>query len=134
MEMCYDGALVMPSSYAVMDNEEMTYVEGGKIKIARGIVAAAVDVVGLLICPYFAPLKYMGKCAAKALVKVYLPALAGVFRKLLTTAIGVGINVTTGKLGDILFSNAWCLTSVGGMVSLVADIASDGCCNKIISF
>lgn len=29
MEMCYDGALVMPSSYAVMGEEEMTYVEGG---------------------------------------------------------------------------------------------------------
>lgn len=30
MEMCYDGALVMPSSYVVMDEEEMTYLEGGK--------------------------------------------------------------------------------------------------------
>ncbi len=30
MEMTYDGMLVMPSSYAVMDEEEMTYVEGGK--------------------------------------------------------------------------------------------------------
>ena len=29
MDMCYEGALVMPSSYAVMDEEEMTYVEGG---------------------------------------------------------------------------------------------------------
>ncbi len=29
MEMCYEGALVMPSSYAVMSEEEMTYVEGG---------------------------------------------------------------------------------------------------------
>lgn len=29
MDMCYDGALVMPSSYAVMDEEEMCYVEGG---------------------------------------------------------------------------------------------------------
>lgn len=29
MEMCYDGTLVMPSSYAVMEEEEMTYVEGG---------------------------------------------------------------------------------------------------------
>ena len=28
MEICYDGTLVMPSSYAVMDEEEMTYVEG----------------------------------------------------------------------------------------------------------
>ena len=30
MEMCYDGALVMPSNYAMMDEEEMMYVEGGK--------------------------------------------------------------------------------------------------------
>lgn len=29
MNMCYEGALVMPSSYAVMNEEEMTYVEGG---------------------------------------------------------------------------------------------------------
>ena len=29
MEMTYGGALVMPSSYAVMDEEEMTYLEGG---------------------------------------------------------------------------------------------------------
>ncbi|MDD6069918.1 MAG: hypothetical protein PUC12_03780 [Clostridiales bacterium] len=29
MDMCYDGALVMPSSYAVMSEDEMTYVEGG---------------------------------------------------------------------------------------------------------
>ena len=29
MEMCYDGALVMPSNYVVMDEEEMTYTQGG---------------------------------------------------------------------------------------------------------
>lgn len=29
MEMCYDGALVMPNSYAVVNEEEMTYVDGG---------------------------------------------------------------------------------------------------------
>ena len=29
MEMCYDGALVMPSNYAVMNEDEMTYVDGG---------------------------------------------------------------------------------------------------------
>ena len=29
MTMCYNGALVMPSSYAVMNEEEMMYVEGG---------------------------------------------------------------------------------------------------------
>ena len=30
MEMCYDGESVMPSSYGVMNEEEMTYMEGGK--------------------------------------------------------------------------------------------------------
>lgn len=35
MEMCYDGALVMPSSYAVMDSDEMTYVEGGGVYISN---------------------------------------------------------------------------------------------------
>lgn len=30
MEMCYDGALVMPMNCVVMDEEEMTYVDGGK--------------------------------------------------------------------------------------------------------
>lgn len=29
MEMCYDGAIVMPSSYAEMNEEEMLYLEGG---------------------------------------------------------------------------------------------------------
>lgn len=29
MEMCYDGALVMPSNYVAMNEDEMTYVEGG---------------------------------------------------------------------------------------------------------
>ena len=29
MEMTYDGTLVMPSSYAVMDEDEMMYLEGG---------------------------------------------------------------------------------------------------------
>lgn len=29
MDMCYDGTLVMPSSYAMMGEDEMSYVEGG---------------------------------------------------------------------------------------------------------
>lgn len=52
MEMCYDGALVMPSSYAVMSEDEMTYVEGGakgrtktkeeRVCVASYIAASAV--------------------------------------------------------------------------------------------
>lgn len=33
MEMCYDGALVMPSNYAVISEEEMNYVEGGNASL-----------------------------------------------------------------------------------------------------
>ena len=29
MEMCYDGALVMPKNYAIMSEGEMEYIEGG---------------------------------------------------------------------------------------------------------
>ncbi len=31
MDMCYDGTLVLPSSYAVMEEEEMSYLEGGAV-------------------------------------------------------------------------------------------------------
>ncbi len=44
MEMCYDGALVMPSNYVVMDEEEMTYVEGGSG--ALGAIVSAIAIGG----------------------------------------------------------------------------------------
>lgn len=49
MEMCYDGALVMPSSYAVMDEEEMTYVEGGSVlaKVSYRDITAFLAMTGL---------------------------------------------------------------------------------------
>lgn len=39
MEICYAGALVMPSSYAMLDEEEMMYVEGGAKKLITTISA-----------------------------------------------------------------------------------------------
>ena len=46
MEMCYDGALVMPRNYVLMDEEDMCYTEGGAalswenvIKVGLGIMA-----------------------------------------------------------------------------------------------
>ncbi len=47
MDMCYDGALIMPSNYAVMDEEEMIYVEGGvsvkKTSMGYKVVLSAQD-------------------------------------------------------------------------------------------
>lgn len=47
MELCYEGGLVMPSSYAMMDEEEMTYVEGGKMSVntAAKIINVGVTVI-----------------------------------------------------------------------------------------
>lgn len=39
--MIYDGALVMPSSYVVMNETEMTYVEGGGITVCKGFLDKA---------------------------------------------------------------------------------------------
>ena len=53
MDMCYDGTLVMPSSYAVMEEEEMCYLEGGKfygVDLTAekcGTVAATLSFLGL---------------------------------------------------------------------------------------
>lgn len=48
MEMCYDGALVMPSNYAVMREDEMTYVDGGSISVASvcAIITTTIAVCG----------------------------------------------------------------------------------------
>lgn len=49
MEMTYDGALVMPSSYAVMDEEEMMYLEGGAISVDKAATYINVGVQGILL-------------------------------------------------------------------------------------
>ena len=56
MELCYEGGLVMPSSYAMMDEEEMTYVEGGGYvrlvcseAFARDCVSASSTAFGTII-------------------------------------------------------------------------------------
>ncbi|NLD51119.1 MAG: hypothetical protein GX660_28625 [Clostridiaceae bacterium] len=125
MEMCYDGDLVMPKNYVAVDNDEMEYIEGG-VTFSRSWIAVAVDVIALAVAPYLAPIKFLGKNLAKALVSKFLPQLAGVFRTMIQMVAGVAINMTNGALGNLLFGNVWCLTSVGGMVGLAADYFSDG--------
>ena len=56
MDMCYDGTLVMPSSYAMMEEYEMSYVEGGgTVKViassetVRTVCRAGVALIGAAI-------------------------------------------------------------------------------------
>ena len=51
MDMCYDGALVMPSSYARM-KEEMCYVEGGTSTI-KGTAKRLKTQAGALMASWF---------------------------------------------------------------------------------
>ena len=47
MEMTYGGALVLPSSYAMMDEEEMMYLEGGGVP--NGVVEVGIYAVFALV-------------------------------------------------------------------------------------
>lgn len=68
MEMCYDGTLVMPSSYAVMSEDEMTYVEGGgayKFQMSRDTAAKWIDVAAIVILAGLSASATVGQIASK---------------------------------------------------------------------
>jgi len=117
--------LVLPKNYVSIEKDEMEYIDGG-IAFSRSWIAIGVDLIALAVAPYLAPIKFLGRTLAATLVSKFLPQLAGVFKSLIQMVIGVSINMTTGALGNLLFGNLWCLTSVGGIVGLAADYFSDG--------
>ncbi len=89
MEMCYDGALVMPSSYAIMDEEEMTYVEGGgtltvsyNIKVTKNLI----------------------KACASAGVGAAVGVIVGSITSKLHWILGVAIGVVTGVITSLVMS------------------------------
>ncbi len=65
MDMCYEGTLVMPSSYAVMNEEEMTYVEGGGWSTYKG-VEALMTLTAIAGCGY--TMLTLSKAAATTMV------------------------------------------------------------------
>ena len=123
-------ALQLPNNYVEIDRDEMEYVDGG-FSMPRGAVAFAIDLIAVATAPWLAPLKYAGKAAAIAFVKVNLPKFAGAAKWLIQTAIGGSINMSVGAIGNLLFSNAWCFTSIGGIMSLIADAVFSGIDGKI---
>ena len=86
MEMCYDGALIMPSSYAVMSEDEMTYMEGGINRTYKGkqgwAVAAALISAGSI-------LSGMGGALSATIIKAVLAGgpIAWIIGGLTTAAI-----------------------------------------------
>lgn len=136
MEMTYDGMLVMPSSYAVMDEEEMTYAEGGGLP--RSIVATAIDgILGMTaVGAVMAPLKYLGKTAAKALIKRYAGAIIGALSTVVSFVAGmcgsVAFNGSVSFLLGLVDNNLSCCTSIGGIAALMFDASDKQGLNKWI--
>lgn len=103
MEMCYDGALVMPSNYAVMSEDEMMYVEGGKFSrsAAKQIAIYAMSyVLGKFVAGVTNKLLESAIAASAAWVKsAFETAILTVMcypEKVAATAVAIGILGTAG--------------------------------------
>lgn len=125
MEMCYDGALIMPSSYAVMDEEEMTYVEGGALKVSQA--AAIIDLAFAAYSGGFYLARKFGSGYLKWWCKKHIPKLvkssASVIAKvgIANTVLGTASQICAAI--DVAFS--W--GSLGGVIANIIDLVD---CNK----
>ena len=131
MEMCYDGALVMPSSYAVMDNDEMFYVDGG-VKRSVNWIAYPVDLACTLIGLNMSAI--MG-CAGAAIAKMAVKKWASLSaHKCIQNLIGAaGVSILTGAINrlsknNIVVSLVTRCTSLGGIIGVIVDM-NDGVIN-----
>ena len=128
MEMCYDSALVMPSSYAVMTEDEMTYVDGGSVLgVPTSLAAGVIDAlfVGTPLGAAFAPFKFMGREAAKSLLKKYASTIVGKLgmcvRKLGLMAGSFSVNFPASKILGLINPICSYATSIGGIIAVVLD-------------
>ena len=102
MEMCYEGALVMPSSYAVMNEEEMTYVEGGgKITINRTTIKRAFNQV----------IGYVGTACALATIAQCVIKVAPTIAKIVLGA-GPLAQAAAVILADVIVASAIAVATV----------------------
>ena len=125
MVMTYDGALVMPSSYAVMNEEEMTYVEGG-IKIATWVGTAVID-AAVTVAFGGAATTAVGWLLGKGVGAVTNALVSGtsVWAGLLKNALGNGMaSFLTSKLGMV--GTVISFTSVGGTIMNLWDMCDNG--------
>ena len=112
MEMCYDGALVMPSNYAVMSEDEMMYVDGGALtKVQKGLIIAGVVAAGVAFAVALAYGQvWLGLKFAKAIFGKALRAVmvknAGTVITLIATCIassfGISAAATTATIKWII--------------------------------
>lgn len=81
MDMCYDGVLVMPCNYAVVAQDEMTYIEGGKTITTKGTAKYLKNYAASLMASWFAlagGYTYAAAAAVASTVGVGLGVIAGI--------------------------------------------------------
>lgn len=119
MEMCYDGALVMPNSYSEVSSEEMEYIDGGRNgwwnKV--GFIGGLIDVG--IIC-FTAGQAIAGIAAMKTFLRRNSRKLVKNVSKAIRKMIGSVSSVVITSAIDIALT---CFsTSIGGLIALGLDI------------
>lgn len=132
MEMCYDGALVMPSNYAVMNEDEMTYVEGGATRRSVNWIAYPIDFVSTLVGLNMSAI--MG-CAGGAIAKMAVKkwAVLATHKYIQRLIGGAGVTALTGAINWLSKNNTVVslltrCTSWGGIIGVIVDM-NDGVIN-----
>lgn len=132
MEMCYDGALVMPSSYAVMNEDEMTYVDGG-VRVSTWILSTAIDVAVTLMFGGAAT-SAIGWLLGKGMSKVMKALVKGTstWCGILRNVLGNGTaNWISSKLGMVGVAVGF--TSVGGTIMNLWDMFDNSRINGYVN-
>ena len=101
MEMYYDGALVMPKNYAVVDAEEMEYVDGGF---------------------------YISKKAVDACCTVFVGCAAATWKSATAAAVGFGAKLA---MAFNKFSNWLCGCGVAGCIVKVVCLIGAACVGAV---
>lgn len=102
MEMCYDGALVMPKNYSVVSKDEMTYVEGGWYKTSTSYYRNANDAYKNMS----SVARTCYRCAVgTAICGAALGAAIGATGGIIGSAFGLAVGAILGLIaGSIIWS------------------------------
>ena len=129
MEICYDGALVMPRNYSLVSEKEMTYVEGG------GALQKAAY-YGVEFAVNCAVMAFLGGGAISCVRQVISSIGTGGIKKAISSALVKWVARRTANLIAGSIAGAICgflSFSVGGAAAEWLD-RHDGCNDKQIYF
>lgn len=112
METCYNGTLVMPETYAVVSEEEMTYVDGGNgwwnsVGFIGGLIDVAIIcfTAGQAVCGIYAMKKFLKNNARKLVKnvsKAIMKMVGSVASVLITSAIEIALTCFATSIGGLI--------------------------------